>query len=1035
MPAVPVTIETTNNTSVLISGLEIGQQYKFSVVAKDSTGNFMSLPSAFSATVTTSTVPFPPTNFQMYVTAIDAVSFSWTASELPAGAPTEITYTITNNRNSDTFTSSDTSCVITGFPYKGTGGTSYTFSIYATNSSGNSYYTIGDPIQVAISPTPTITSITFNSTGTQPTITFSVPYMPPHATGIRYHVKINGTPYNISSFYKQGNFFTQTTGNTITLPNNVTVAGTTYTFNVYYTEYSVDTVVINGITTRTNYSSDSPPFIIKAVGLPAVPTLLAPTAYDGYVGLTWTAASASGGTIDYYTINSYVSTLASSPVIVSCNTLNGTATSYNFSNMYGLTQGSSNYFDIRAHTEFGFSSNSSKTTGVIPGARPSIPINGEIALVNTSNSSGNSYYVFNMVWDIPNSNGRTITGYKSLATGATVNTSPFFTFPLYTGFIVNTNFITLADLDNGLITDTAYEQSIGYFSLKCRISASNSFGYSSNSAPPSRLLTRFVLSNAGTNSNVFLAKYNGSGDTLWANRIGGLSNDTVNNILEDSLGNVFVIGRYTSSNVTISSGMDLTLSAAGARDIFIVKYDSSGAASWSRKIVNNSVLYPIASVVDSNNNFITLGRFATNNLKIHTNSSNFITCSNDINYNYNRFIAKYDESGNALWSARISGSKIRSIAPSTYQEKENILTDSAGNIYVIIKTEVLNNTQPINIYNSSNTLITTFTASIYCNIFIVVQYSQSGGINWSRKIIQETVNYEGIFSYIDSSDNLYILFYANGIVRLFDSMETETYSEDAGVSSKTFCIKYDTDGNALLLPNLSLTGFVPFTNKPLFAFSQNILYLVYRNPTTISLTAYNLSTSSISWTENIALSSQYFTQNPYIAVDSTTSSVYISLFASKYESAQNNYKITIDDITYSTPQFPTNGIATVKYDVNGNVEWVRVLGDITNTGNLVNCITDSSGNVYVTAQVCNSGLKIYDSSGNIIYNVKIFYFALTTATPITLTIKYNANGTPEWYKPSIITGTVHKAIPIDTIMSPNNTIILCGTFTSSVLAL
>lgn len=1044
MPAVPVSIETTNSTSVLIPGLQIGQQYKFSVVAKDPTGNFMSLPSVFSAPVTTSPVPYPPTNFQMYVSAIDAVSFSWTASELPPGAPAVTSYTITNNKNSDMFTTSDTSCVISALSYIAGIGSSYIFTIYATNSSGNSYYTIGSPIQVGMSPMPTITSVTFNSTGTQPTITFSVPYMPPLTTGtnkyVRYYVKINGTN---ALYYKQADGFTQTTENTITLYNNPTVAGTTYTFTMYYIDSTGNTNVNGIITIPTVTSPDSAPFTIKAVGLPAVPTAFTPTVYDGYVGLTWTTASSTGGTIDYYTINSYLSNLASSPVIVSCNTLNGTATSYNFSNMYGLTQGSNNYFDIRAHTEFGFSSNSSKTIGVIPGARPSIPINGEIAIVNSN-------YVFNMAWDVPNSNARSITGYKSLATGALVNTKPFFTFNFNGDNIANPNFITFNDLNTG----PPESYFTNWFSSNCRISASNSFGYSSNSEPPIRLVTRFLLSNVNTsatssNSDVFLAKYNAYGDTLWANRIGGLLDDTVNNIVEDFLGNVFVIGSYMSSTLVISSGMDLTLSAGGATDIFIVKYNSSGSVSWSRKIVNNSVLYPIASVIDSNNNFITIGRFATNNLKVYTNSSEFITCSNDASYNYNRFIAKYDNSGNTLWSARISGSKLRDISYSG--EKENILTDSAGNIYVILRTEVLNNTESIKIYDSSNNLVNTFTASnnIYSCIYIVVQYSPSGGINWSRKfeIVNFSIN-ETIFSQIDSSDNLYILFYVPGIIRLFNSTHTETYSEDAAGTRKSFCIKYDTNGSYLLLPDFSVTGSAPFTKKPLFAFSQNNLYFIYRNTTIISLRSYNLTNSSISWTKNINFSNESFSfsQNPFIAVDSTNSSVYVSLLSSEYYNTQENFKTTIEDITYSTPTFPTNGIATVKYDVNGNVVWVRVIGDVGKTTSIQNCITDSSGNMYLTTNIRTSStpLKIYDSSGNTLYNLKVYSLDYNGATDRTtfVTIKYNSNGTPEWYKPvlsgyPIVNGLVFSGTSsMDTTMSPiNNTMTVCGTYRIRLIAL
>ena len=70
------------------------------------------------------------------------------------------------------------------------------------------------------------------------------------------------------------------------------------------------------------------------------------------------------------------------------------------------------------------------------------------------------------------------------------------------------------------------------------------------------------------NTDLFVVKYNSSGTKQWTKQLGSSGLDSANGITIDSSGNVYVTG------VTFG-GLDWNTSA-GANDLFVVKYNSSG---------------------------------------------------------------------------------------------------------------------------------------------------------------------------------------------------------------------------------------------------------------------------------------------------------------------------------------------------------------------------------------------------------------------------------------------------------------------------
>jgi PKD repeat protein len=78
-------------------------------------------------------------------------------------------------------------------------------------------------------------------------------------------------------------------------------------------------------------------------------------------------------------------------------------------------------------------------------------------------------------------------------------------------------------------------------------------------------------------SDIFIAKIDFSGNWVWANKYGGISDDYIVSSTIDNIGNLYVTGNYTSPTLNISTG---TLSNSGSHDIFVAKLNSAGSVKW-----------------------------------------------------------------------------------------------------------------------------------------------------------------------------------------------------------------------------------------------------------------------------------------------------------------------------------------------------------------------------------------------------------------------------------------------------------------------
>jgi hypothetical protein len=125
------TCSTLGELSCTVTGLTEGTSYTFTVKATNAVG--IGAASSSSAAIIAASVPGYPTGIGATVTSPTTVAVTWIAPYSNGGAP--ITkYTVTASPSGMTCTTGTTSCTVTGL----TSGDAYTFTVTATNASGNS---------------------------------------------------------------------------------------------------------------------------------------------------------------------------------------------------------------------------------------------------------------------------------------------------------------------------------------------------------------------------------------------------------------------------------------------------------------------------------------------------------------------------------------------------------------------------------------------------------------------------------------------------------------------------------------------------------------------------------------------------------------------------------------------------------------------------------------------------------------------------------------------------------------------------------
>ncbi len=400
-------------------------------------------------------------------------------------------------------------------------------------------------------------------------------------------------------------------------------------------------------------------------------------------------------------------------------------------------------------------------------------------------------------------------------------------------------------------------------------------------------------------------------------------------------------------------------------------YSQNPSWDWTHFATGNGVDQPHDIAIDTNGNVCITGEI------IRTITINGTTINSKTNGFYSVFILKTDPSGNIIW-ANVEGG-------TNHSGGKSIATDANNNVYV---TGYFSRKA----YFGNDSA----TANGDSDIFLI-KYDSNGNLLWLRTAGCTTDVYQGDMGTsvgVDANNDVYITGH-------FES--TAYFGNDSliAVGNKdVFLAKYNTNGvlqwttsvkgpNGILWPVidvkdsivLSATGYgdIYFPNDTIYA---------QGNIGSAFVSKYDLN-GNFHWMREMG-----GTQNlprPAIAVDSLRNIYYATSISDTFD---------IDGIKHIpnqqlSPNF--SDILLVKFDVNGNTQWVRQAGGKLNDIGYNICVDPKCNQVVLSGYVDDNA--IFSNDSVVVNGLQDFYVCKydQQGTLIWLNQTVNADGVTEAY--------------------------------------
>lgn len=151
--------------------------------------------------------------------------------------------------------------------------------------------------------------------------------------------------------------------------------------------------------------------------------------------------------------------------------------------------------------------------------------------------------------------------------------------------------------------------------------------------------------------DIFVSKVDASGNFLWAKKMGGKGNDCGLSLSIDGSGNIFTSG-YFSDTLDFDPGPGtFTLTADGAKDIYVSKLDANGNFLWAKKMGGFAEEQANSIGLDATGNIYINGYF-NNTVDFDPGAGTYTMTSKGME---DIFIEKLDATGNFIWAKQIGG--------------------------------------------------------------------------------------------------------------------------------------------------------------------------------------------------------------------------------------------------------------------------------------------------------------------------------------------------------------------------------------------
>jgi PKD-like domain/Ig-like domain CHU_C associated/Secretion system C-terminal sorting domain/Beta-propeller repeat len=250
--------------------------------------------------------------------------------------------------------------------------------------------------------------------------------------------------------------------------------------------------------------------------------------------------------------------------------------------------------------------------------------------------------------------------------------------------------------------------------------------------------------------------------------------NTVRSAVQDASGNVYSIG-YFSGTMDVDPGAGTTnLVSAGAEDIFIVKYSSTGAVVWGRSIGSTGDDFGFGIAIDGSDNTYITGSFrGTVDFDPGAGTANLNSGGAS---NEGIFVMKLNSSGVYQWAHHFGSTN----ADRGY----GIATDPSGNVYT---TGYFNGTVDFDPGAGTSNLVSGN------NEIYVSKLSSAGTFVWVKQFVSNGSWDVGYGIDLDASNNIYIAGTYSGTIDLDPNAGTSNFT---GVGQRdVFVCKLDASGN------------------------------------------------------------------------------------------------------------------------------------------------------------------------------------------------------------------------------------------------